>query len=213
MDNSSRKYYLGIDLHRNNFTAYGVNFKGEKIVEEKYPNSGEVVKKMISLFPYPPAVVIEATRNWMWLADELLKNNCHVKLAHPQKTKVIASAKIKTDSIDAKILYHLLKAEMVPFSYIASFEELENREIARGRVNLVRDQTKIKNRIRSILAKFNLNGKQTDIFSKRGRVWLEKQNLSPAKKTMVEIYLKKLNEIKEAVKELDKIIEKRRLVS
>lgn len=208
MDNSN-KYYLGIDLHRNNFTAYGINFKGEKIVEGRYPNSDEAVEKLISSFPHPPETVIEATRNWMWLVDKLSRINCQVKLAHPLKTKAIASAKIKTDKLDAKILCHLLKAEMISSSYVASYQELENREIARGRINLVRDQTKIKNRIKAILAKENLNGSQSDIFGQRGRVWMAKQNLSPAKKMMIGIYLERLDEIKKTLKKIDKIIEKK----
>jgi transposase len=41
-----------------------------------------------------------------------------VKLAHPLKTKAIASARIKTDKIDARILAHLLRSDLIPEAYV-----------------------------------------------------------------------------------------------
>jgi len=36
-----------------------------------------------------------------------------VKLANPYKTKAIASARIKTDKLSARILAHLLRADLI----------------------------------------------------------------------------------------------------
>ncbi len=66
--------------------------------------------------------VIEATRNWMVMYDWLDDICDDVVLAHPLKVKAIADAKIKTDKIDATVLAHLLRADLVAGSLGAKRE-------------------------------------------------------------------------------------------
>ena len=44
------------------------------------------------------------------------KYNIGVKLANPLKTKAIAEAKIKTDTLDARTLAHLLRSDLSFFT-------------------------------------------------------------------------------------------------
>ena len=60
-----------------------------------------------------------------------------VVLAHPLKTKAIASARIKSDSVDARILAHLLRADLIPESYVPSKEMREMRCLVRHRLSIV----------------------------------------------------------------------------
>ena len=64
--------------------------------------------------------VVEATRNWMVMYDWLDDICDDVVLAHPLKVKAIADAKIKTDKIDATVLAHLLRADLVPEAWAPS---------------------------------------------------------------------------------------------
>lgn len=174
-----KEYFVGIDLHRDFFVACAQEANGSELFKKKYPNSKESVADLVSQFFTPPQVVVEATRNWMWFINELQTRGCLVQLAHPFRTKAIASARIKTDSIDAKTLCDLLRADLIPQSYIANPKELDNREIARGRICLVHDQTILKNRMLAILGKDNLRFRGTDTFGSLGKVWLKEQVLSP----------------------------------
>src|SRR5437773_2166395 len=61
-----------------------------------------------------------------------------VVLAHPLKTRAIASARIKTDRIDSATLAHLLRTDLVPRAYLAPRSLREVREVLRYRVQLVR---------------------------------------------------------------------------
>jgi transposase len=63
---------------------------------------------------------MEATRNWTVMFDWLDELVDEVVLAHPLKVKAIAEAKIKTDKIDATILAHLLRADLVPSAHAPS---------------------------------------------------------------------------------------------
>lgn len=199
-------YYVGIDLHRDFFVAVAQNEKGEEIFKERYVNSLESVDSLLTHFGQPPKLVVEATRNWMWFTAALQARGCEVELAHPLRVKAIAAARIKTDSIDAKTLCDLLRGNLIPRSYIATYDELDNRELSRGRISLVHDQTLLKNRLMAILSKDNLRFSGTDMFGAGGREWLGDQRLSDAKRTIVNIYLGRLDDIKASLAQLDRVI-------
>ena len=59
-------------------------------------------------------VALEATYGWEWLAELLEEAGYDLHLAHPFRTRAIASARIKTDAIDAKTLAHLLRTGFLP---------------------------------------------------------------------------------------------------
>lgn len=201
--------YVGIDLHRKYFTYFAADKNGKEISSGKFSNDIYFVEKLTGSFSLPPKVVIEATRNWEWLVRILQEKDCEVVMAHPLKTKAIAATRIKTDSIDAKTLCHLLRSDLIPPSYIASPNEIDNRELSRGRINLVHDRTLLKNRVLAILGKENLNYLGSDMFGVNGRKWLSKQILSETKKCMVEIYLEKINELEKTITNLDELIKQR----
>lgn len=201
--------YIGVDLHRDFFVAVAQDNSGTELFKKRYNNSIDSVEQLVAEFSETPMVVVEATRNWMWFIAALQKKGCIVQLAHPFRTKAIASARIKTDSIDAKTLCDLLRADLIPQSYISNAEELDNREISRARINLVHDQTMLKNRVLAILAKDNLRFTGTDMFGIKGKIWLQEQKLSDAKREVIEIYLDRLRNTAEAIEKLDSMIKQR----
>lgn len=201
--------YVGIDLHRDFFVAVAQDRDGDELLRKKYINSEESVRDLLTHFAAPPKVAVEATRNWMWFIASLQNKGCTVQLAHPFRTKAIAAARIKTDSIDAKTLCDLLRAGLIPESYIANPKELDNRELSRGRICLVHDQTILKNRILAILGKENLRFKGADTFGTAGKEWLKKQSLSDSKRQMINLYLKRLDGVKTAIEKVASLIKQR----
>jgi len=63
-------------------------------------------------------VVIESTGLWEHVYEVIEDVGYEVILAHPLKTRAIAEAKIKTDKVDSEILSHLLRADLIPRSYV-----------------------------------------------------------------------------------------------
>jgi transposase len=99
-----------------------------------------------------------------------------VHLAHPLKVKAIAEAKIKTDKIDARVLAHLLRSDLLPEAYIASTEARQVRSVLRQRMFFVRLRTMVKNRVAGLLDRYPELSEQRpckDIFSQRGLSWLK----------------------------------------
>lgn len=201
--------YVGIDLHRDFFVAVAQDQSGSELFKTRYDNSVESVEELVSRFDTPPTVVVEATRNWMWFIQALQKLGCIVQLAHPFRTKAIASARIKTDSIDAKTLCDLLRADLIPQAYIAPVDTLDNREIGRARISLVHDQTMLKNRIHAIVIKENLKFNGTDMFGVKGKDWLNSQTFTLGAKSVISVYLEELEKVQKLIVKVEDIIKQR----
>lgn len=157
--------------------------------------------------------VIEATFSWGWLADLLESSKIQVMLAHPQKTKAIASARIKTDTVDATTLAHLLRTDMVAPAHYSNTQTREKQELLRSRARLMMTRSQLKNKIYSILHKHNLNPEWddqdfTDMFGKAGRAWLKEkqQQLLPYSQFALENILITVDHLSSQIKVFDKMI-------
>jgi transposase len=174
--------YLGCDVHKNYTTVSFVDENGNTRETRSFFNNIDELKHLLSLFPEEEfSAVLEAGLNWGVIYDMLdsLSEVKSVSLAHPPKVKAIASARIKTDKIDSKILGQLLKADLIPEVWVPSKEVRILKDTVRFRAFVVKIKTMIKNRIHDILRKSHINPPEVkDIFGKYGRMWLEEIELS-----------------------------------
>lgn len=198
--------YVGIDLHKRGFNACVMDEKGVVGHTGFYKNNDVDLTTLVSVCR-SPSFVIEATQNWMWMVRYLEGLNLPVTLAHPLRTKAIASARIKTDELDAKTLAHLLRSDLVPMAYIPTVEEQEARDLSRARCQMVKQRTWIKNQVHSLLTKENLIPEVTDLFGKKGRGWLSKQELTDNNRVILKEFLNHLENTNVRIKNLEKEIE------
>jgi transposase len=73
----------------------------------------------------------------MFLYETIEQYPPQVVLAHPLKTRAIAEARIKTDTIDATTLAELLRLDGIPKAYIPPRGVRDVRELLRYRAALV----------------------------------------------------------------------------
>jgi len=81
----------------------------------------------------------------------LENNGVEVEPANPSKTKAIASARIKTDRMDALTLVNLLRGGYIAESYVPPRRIMDLRGMVRHRAGLVRIRTILKNKIHAHL--------------------------------------------------------------
>ncbi len=165
--------FLGVDAHRKTSQLTIMDASGAILKRQRVPSSPEGFRAALSGFEEPVKAVLEASYNWGpiydWL-DELVED---VVLAHPQKVRAIADARIKTDTIDSTTLAHLLRADLIPEAYAPSKEVRAIKRVLRQRMFLVRVQTMIKNRARALLAQHTVAIPEvSDLFGKAGFQWL-----------------------------------------
>lgn len=111
----------GLDLNKNQSYITVMGKDGQILGEANLKSEANSILTYLAKFE-EPEVVFEATRNWYWLYEALQRKGYDVTMAHPKKTKAIGEAKIKTDKIDSHTLDHLMRADLIPESYLAPLE-------------------------------------------------------------------------------------------
>ena len=133
--------------------------------------------------------MLEASGNWCAAYDTLVAAGAEVKLAHPARVKAIASARIKTDKIDARILAHLLRADLIPEAWAPPQEVRDLRDLVRLRWGFISNRTRAKNRIHVLLAREGLRYEGSDMFGQRGRHRMESLSLRPHVRRLITHFL------------------------
>jgi transposase len=139
-------------------------------------------------------VAIEATCNTHAIARLLERHVARVVVSNPMKTRAIAEAKVKTDKVDAQVLAQLLAADYLPGVWLADDETHALRRQVARRAHIVRQRTRLKNRVQSILHR-NLVPRcpAADLFGHKGRGWLAEQDLPLDERQAVEALLRQLD--------------------
>src|SRR5215211_4120586 len=177
---------VGIDLHRKRSHIAVIDEHGGELFSCRIVNACDTFVALIGELDGESKIALEATYGWEWLADLLEDNGYELHLAHPLRTKAIASARVKTDAVDARTLAHLLRAELLPEAYVAPRELRDLRDLLRQRVALTQMRTALKNRVQALLARHGLQHGQSKLFdTKAGRAFLEQAELrEPARQRL-----------------------------
>ena len=175
-----KKLYVGLDVHKKFCQAVVMTESGDVIKREKIRTCMDDIVEFFR--DLPPSVVavessglVEPVYNWITGAksEHGSSGNGHVvKVSHPLKTRAIASARIKTDKIDAEILANLARTDLLPESYIPPMDIRELRDLCRERANYVRERAKWKTRLKAELARLGISPPIDDIFTDAGMRWL-----------------------------------------
>lgn len=168
--------YVGIDLHRLDLVVSVQDDCGPVGKPSRIPCCdvaaiGRFFTKMV-----PFRAVIESSSSYRWLYD-LLKPMGQVVLAHPLKLRAIVSARAKTDKLDSALLARLLRADLIPESYVPEERYQYLRDVTRARARLVHRATAAKNEIYALLARANVHSPYVNAMCKSGRRWIGRQDL------------------------------------
>ena len=123
-------------------------------------------------------VVVEATGNAASVAAVIAPQVKQVVIANPKQVRVIAHAKIKTDTIDASVLAQLYASGFLPEVWIADEPTQALRRQVTRRNQIVRQRSGLKKIIQSILHSHLIPScPHADLCGASGRTWLFHQVL------------------------------------
>ena len=201
-------FYLGIDLHLKRTYLVLMDDTG-KVLDERRIQNLDISQYLQGNVPRETYAVLEATRNWAFMYDLLAEHVARVELAHPKELKAIATAAVKTDRIDAKVLANLARLNFLPTSYAASKEIRDLRLYTRHREWRVRQRTQAKNRIHAVLARYNLVSPVADLFGTQGREFLEQAHgvMRPTAQRVVADNLNLIEHLDEQIEALEADLE------
>jgi transposase len=122
-------------------------------------------------------VVLEST-SLTWSIVELIGRHAgRVTVSNPMQTRAIASAKVKTDKVDARVLAQLGAADFLPEVWAPDPATRALRRRVSHRSSLVRQRTRLRNQVHAVLARNLIEVPVSDLFGQGGRRWLVELDL------------------------------------
>src|SRR5512134_1140263 len=151
-----QKRFVGLDVHKAYVMVGAVNPLQEMVLPPHKVSLAEFENWAKKHLRPTDEVVLEATTNAWFLYDLLEPLVERVVVCHPPQVKLIAAALVKTDKKDTMTLAKLLAVGMIPAVWIPPQPVRELRALINHRQRLIAQQTRLKNRLQSLLHRHRL---------------------------------------------------------
>lgn len=176
--------FVGVDLHKQTITMCVVDASLKVLHRRRFGNrpTEVIVDFLRTLGEF--ALVCEATASYEWFVQLVEPLAQEVVLAHPGRLRVIAESTRKSDRLDARTLAEMLAQHQIPRSYRPTPRQRAHRRLVRHRAYLTRRITSVRNKIRHILADYNLD--RPDLFTVAGQDDLARQALGPEDRFVID---------------------------
>jgi transposase len=163
---------IGLDVHKREATLCLLDAEGRELLMRRFDLTRHSLAALArSLLRPTDRVALEATTNSWEVAKILRPFVAEVVVSNPLATKAIASAKVKTDKVDARVLAQLLRCDYLPRVWEPDAATQQLRQLTGRRAALVQQRTGLRNRIHSVLA-MRLIPEPAALFSPSGLTWL-----------------------------------------
>ncbi|GLS30854.1 hypothetical protein GCM10007937_25630 [Mesorhizobium albiziae] len=189
--------HIGVDYHKAAYSHLVVqDSTGKTLRSGRIRNDSRALGLLLERYRENRHAVAEATRNWMVMYD------C---FGAPLKVKSIADAKIKSDKIDATVLAHLLRSDLVPEAWAPGGRARELCIAFRERMFYVRLSTMVKNWIVAVFDRYREQTVQLktlgDLFNKAGRQQLTALRVSEIDRVQIDRGLEFISDIDRRIKQ------------
>lgn len=155
----NQSFYIGIDVHKKQWTICVISMN---LLLKKYVSIDPTPDTLIRFMKrrYPDGnyyAVYEAGFSGFWAARELNKIGIHCIVTHPADVPTSQKERLnKSDRVDSNKLARSLSNGDLEAIYIPEKIAEEYRSLNRYRFQTVKDQTRLKNRIKSKLYYFGI---------------------------------------------------------
>ena len=193
--------FVGLDVAKKSVVATAVDLFGHPINQATLGASDEELIEYLRRLPGFKKVAIEACTMWEHYHDAAVAAGAQVVLSHPYKTRLIADASLKSDTVDSEALATLLRLRALPTSFIPDEPTRALRRVVRDRVFYRKLQKAVANHTYSRLIAKGIPYEDGILGLKRRREELRAYHLPE-----VDRGLNRLRELDGATRELDTAI-------
>jgi transposase len=189
--------FFAIDLAKRESQLCVIDARGELLEERRFATTPARLEEIAATLTRHDTICFEMTTNSFAIA-RLFKQASPAKVivSNPMKTKLIASARIKTDKIDARVLAELARVGFLPDVWLPDEDTESLRRLISRRTNLVRRRTAIKNDVHSILHRNLVEYERPTVFSSETSFRsLDISRLPALEKLLVDDYRDEIREI------------------
>jgi transposase len=197
------KRYVGLDVHKHYVMVAAVNAQQEVVLRpQRVPLVA--LEGWVKKYLQPTdEVVLEATSNAWYVHDLLQPLVARVVVGHPYHIKLIAAAMVKTDRRDTLTLCRLLAVNMIPPVWVPPQPVRELRALISHRQRLIQQQTRLKNRLQSVLHRHHVVPPGGGLFTQTNRPWWLSLNLPPSEQLRVRQDLALLDQLAPLTQEVE----------
>jgi transposase len=202
--------HAAMDCHRN-FSRVTLRDSSNEVVSRQRleHNNRELLREQLRCWPAGTPVILEATFGWSWMSDEIEAASLEPHLANCTKVAGWRKARgiAKSNRTDADLL-----SELWPNAnerwwevWLPPREVRRRREWLRYRINLVRMQGGLKNRMHAILHTHGVMHDFSDLFGAQGRRFLnlliasDNEQISVSASAAMKGYLQLLDHIRRQI--------------
>jgi transposase len=197
--------YAGVDTHKKYSRVVVTNSTGVRVAQATLQNTQSSFRAFFHQFDEPTRAVLEAGSTWGIIYDILEDIGTEPTLANPLKTRAIAEAKIKTDTIDAQTLAALLRGDLIPKVHVPSQKVRAQKNLLRQRFWLVELRTRVKNRTHHILDRNHVTLPDcSDLFGKAGRQAIDQIEIPAPDNLLLRAHLDLLDYIEKQIRNAER---------
>lgn len=198
--------FIGLDVHRD-FCEVAVVEEGEVRFGPRVPTTPEALELFAQSLSPSDLVALENTGNARAVAAILEPYVTRVAVANALAVRLISHAKVKTDRVDAKVLAQLLSAGFLPEVFFGGEQTRILRRRISGRVSLMKARTAAKSEVHAVLQRrLVARPPVSDLFGKRGRVWLNEQPLPADERETVQACLRHIDLLDDEINRIDRAL-------
>lgn len=206
--------FVGLDYHQESIQVCVLDEHGKRLINRSVGNcSSDVITTLLSTVSPEEKdhglivhVSIESCSGAAHLADQLIcETGWSVRLAHPGIVNRMKQNPDKSDKTDAYILADLLRLGYLPKVWLAPDEIRQLRSLIRFRATKVKDQTRVKLRLRGLLRELRLRPPEgVNSWTKAWQVWLKALPMDAVRAFLRDEYLAEIKQLQKKIREVEK---------
>lgn len=196
--------FYGLDVHKQFIQVCRLRPDGKRRHDSQIPATATDIEAFAGTLTREDQVALEVTFHTWAIYQILARHAGRVVAVNAAQVKAIASARIKTDKVDAHTLAQLLRADYLPAVRMPSEQTWALRQLMSQRRLLLKQQTATKNTIHSILQRRLISIPEGwTPFAQKTRRWMRQLTLEHTERFMLDNALDLLEQIEVHVAGID----------
>ena len=198
--------FIGVDLHTTSFTVCRLEADGREEFETYQLAVADLARFCFTL-DADDEIAVEATGNSAWFRSEVISCVGRVVVVNPIQFGVIRKSVKKTDRNDARALAFFLAKDMLPETRVKTVRESELASLTHTRDLLVKQRTRLLNKIHALHTRHGIKLKKESLSSKRRLNALEIGRFSALEQAELRVVRDQALSLTAALAEIDREIE------
>jgi len=199
------KRYIGIDLHRDCFTACLRLENGREYLKEW--KLEELAKFTAKLRP-SDEVAVEVTGNTRLFHDAVAPHVGRIVAVNPSQFKVITHSVKKTDPNDARNLALYLAKDLLPEVRMKDKTQAQIASLTQTRDTMVKLRTALKNKVNNLCSAHGVNLNKESLASEKGLRMVLEMRFDPLVNLELKIIIDQIRSLNQSIAELEETIGK-----